>query len=160
MAYFNDLSEYTYDLEFARPGTITVGWLDREHSFRASLPSDEILTLLWTFCSTSVALTRGLHACEFCPSGSAYFSERNGKRLLLGAAEIRVFSDGGRIYAAPNLIYHYVLIHHYQPPEEFVKALCKGPQPPNQEYFECLEKLGLKWQTTSSGEGLRRPHGT
>jgi hypothetical protein len=160
MAHFEELSEYAYDLEFARQGTKAVGWLARGHSFPTSPPSDEILDLLWIFCSTSVALQRGGHACEFCPSGSAYLSERNGKRLLLGAAEIRVFSEDGLIYAAPTLIYHYVLVHHYQPPDEFVEALRKGPRPPHREYFECLEKLGLKWSATSSGEGLRRPPGT
>ena len=29
----------------------------------------------------------------------------------------------GAIYAAPNLIYHYVAEHHYAPPQEFVDAL-------------------------------------
>jgi hypothetical protein len=157
MAYFEDLSEYTYDVEFARPGTKTVGWLGRGHSFPTSPPSDDILDLLWVLCSTSVALQRGVHACEFCPSGSGYLSERNEKRLLLGAAEIRAFSEAGHIYAAPNLIYHYVLVHHYQPPDKFVEALRKGLRPPHREYFECLEKLGLRWNATSSGEGLRQP---
>ena len=158
MAYFKDLSEYEYDPEFARPGTKNVGWLDREHSFPTSLPSGEVLDLLWTFCSTSVALQRGMHACEYCPSGSAYVSERNGSRLLLGVAEIRAFSADGQIYAAPNLIYHYVSMHHYEPPKEFMEALRNGPRPPDRGYFECLEQLRFTWSATLKGEALRRPY--
>ena len=158
MAYFKDLSEYIYgDLSYARPGTKTIGWLGIGHDFPTKPPSDEILNLLWDFCSTSVALARGAHECEFCPSGSAYFAERKGQQLLLGVAEIRVFSKQGIIYAAPTLIYHYVQVHHYQPPDEFLEALRKGPRPPNRDYFECLEKLGLTWSATSSGAGLRKP---
>ena len=158
MTYFKDLSEYAYgDLAFARPGTKAIGWLGQGHDFRMSPPSEEVLDLLWAFCSISVALTRGAHDCEFCPSGSAYFSEKNGRRLFLGAAEIRVFSEQGQVYAAPTLIYHYVQVHHYHPPEEFLEALRKGPRPPNRDYFECLENLGLAWSTTSCGAGRRSP---
>ena len=158
MTYFSDLSEYAYgDRTFSRSGTKNVGWLDRGHNFPTKPPSDEVLDLLWTFCSTSVALSRGAHECEFCPSGSSYFSERNGKQLFLGAAEIRVFSEQGEIYAAPTLLYHYVQAHHYDPPEEFAEALRCGPKPPSSEYFECLEKLGLTWSVTSSGLWRRSP---
>lgn len=158
MTYFADLSEYTYGgSQFARRGTRNVGWLGRGHRFPTKQPSDEILDLLWGFCSISVALARGGHNCELCPSGTANFPERNGQKLFLGAAEIRVLSEDGRIYAAPNLIYHYVLVHRYQPPDEFTEALCTGPRPPQPEYFEQLEKLGLKWKATATGEGLRRP---
>lgn len=155
MAYFEDLSEYRYFSQFSRPGTKTVGWLDRAHAFPSSPPSDELLDLLWTFCSTSVAVARGGHACEFCPTGSSYVFERKGKRLSLGVAEIRVFSKAGNIYSAPTLIYHYVLTHHYQPPGEFVEALYSGPRPPEPEYFARLEKLGLEWRPTGRGEGSR-----
>jgi hypothetical protein len=156
MAYLKDLSAYTYgDGEFAKPGTLAVGWLSRNHDFPTNPPSDAMLDLLWLFCSTSVALARGFHDCEFCPSGSAYYAERAGRKLLLGAAEIRVFGDGTTLYAAPTLIYHYVSTHHYQPPDEFVRALETGPRPPEREYFDELDRLGLKWSPTSTGEGRR-----
>jgi hypothetical protein len=156
MAYYNDFSPYAYDAQFARPGTRNIGWLNRAHSFPKAQSSCEVLDLLWTFCSTSVAPQRGGHDCEFCPSGSAYLFERKGQRLLLGAAEIRVFSDKGHIYASPNLIYHYVLAHRYLPPDEFLEALRKGPRPPREDYFERLSSLGLTWSPAPSGEGLRR----
>jgi hypothetical protein len=61
---------------------------------------------------------------------------RGDEQLTIGSAEIRVF--GQRIYAAPTLIYHYVLEHHYQPPNDFVRGLLDGPRPPSDEYRALL----------------------
>src|ERR1044071_2152082 len=103
MAYFEDLSDYVYAPGLARPGTKAVGWLASGHGFPTMSPDKEVLALLWLYCSISVAPTRGVHDCEFCPGCCAYRAERNGERLLLGTAEIRVFSPDRRIYAAPTL---------------------------------------------------------
>jgi hypothetical protein len=74
-------------------------------------------------------------------------------RLLLGSAEIRVFSNEGRIYAAPNLLFHYVCEHHYRPPKEFVQALRTGPRPPSQAYFDALMRRNLTWGETPRSFG-------
>jgi hypothetical protein len=151
MAYFEDLSDYTYfRLEFYRPRTKNVGWLDSAHEFPKTTPTHELLDLIWDYCKISVAQSRGLHDCEYCTSGSSNYVIRNGQPLLLGTSEIRVFAKDGVIYAAPTLIYHYVFVHHYRPPDEFVRALREGPRPPNQEYFERLNELGLEWNNTSA----------
>lgn len=80
-------------------------------------------------------------------------AERNGEERLLGVAEIRVFSGDGRVYAAPTLIYPYVAVHHYKPPDEFIEALRTGPPPSSQEYFDILARLNLK--TSSCGQSPR-----
>ena len=152
VSYFEDLSDYTYHRSvFARPETKAIGWLALGHDFSTCVPTDDILDLLWSHCSISIAQMRGLHFCEFCPSGSAINAERHGKKLLLGSSEIRVFSGTGRIYAAPTLIYHYVAVHHYCPPDEFLRALREGPAPPSRGYFERLERLNLAWNETYPG---------
>jgi hypothetical protein len=45
-----------------------------------------------------------------------------------------VFGSDGRTYAAPTLVYHYVVRHHYSPPEEFVRAVLTAPLPDTPEY--------------------------
>jgi hypothetical protein len=52
------------------------------------------------------------------------------QRMNLGSAEIRVFGKRGKIYAAPNMLYHYVTAHQYKPPDEFLHALKESPCPP------------------------------
>jgi len=153
MSYIADLSDYDYDLAYARRATKAVGWLDASHSFPRATPSPSLLDSLWRYCSISVALQRGAHSCEFCQEQQASnFAQRHGRKLLLGVSEFRVISRTGSIYAAPTLIYHYVAVHHYQPPGEFVHALLEEPMPPSREYCALLEDLNLEWRATSSGE--------
>ncbi len=89
--------------------------------------------------------------CPFCQNHNGIECEKNGETLLLGTAEIRVFSEQGEIFAAPTLIYHYVAVHHYLPPEAFVNAVLQGPRPQSQRYFELLESLDLEFGNTSFG---------
>jgi hypothetical protein len=49
--------------------------------------------------------------------------EIGGKTLMLGSAEIQVAGKGDRIYVAPDLIYHYIAVHQYLPPAEFLDAV-------------------------------------
>jgi hypothetical protein len=69
--------------------------------------------------------TRGIHFCDLCPpaehSASSVVSAR-----ARGNAEIRVVGADGTRYAAPTLLHHYVLVHGYGPPQEFVDALMRS----------------------------------
>lgn len=176
MGYFPDLEFYSY-FSHNPPETRNIGWLERGHEFERMMPSEEVLDLLWSFCSVSVMQSRGIHECDLCATPQTVHAVRNGSRLLLGSSEIRVFSKEGvssalrqrlremesgglillrgsafpfSIYAAPNLIYHYVRTHHYKPPDEFLRALKEGPRPPGREYFDRLADLRLEWNRTSS----------
>ena len=71
-------------------------------------------------------------------------------RLYLGSAEIRVFGRRGKIYAAPNLLFHYVTAHHYKLPDEFIAALRQAACPPQEKYFARLKAVGLDSGETSS----------
>ena len=82
------------------------------------------------------------------PDGYPALVRKDGLRLELGRAEIRVFGDRGKIYASPNMLFHYVTAHHYKPPDEFIQALKHGPCPPDKEYFDRLESIGLEWAKT------------
>jgi hypothetical protein len=68
---------------------------------------------------------------------------RSGQKIELGYAQIIVFGRRDKIYVAPNMIYHYVTVHHYKPPDEFIQALRDGPCPPEPEYVERLKTSGL-----------------
>jgi len=149
MAYFEDLSEYVY---LARPGQTraeNIGWLDKENLFDRQPPVEATLDALWGLCMVEVTQARGFHTCDLCSSPAPLvIASRAGNGIRLGSAEIRVFSPSGRIYAAPNLIYHYVRTHHYQPPKEFLTALNEGPLPPNPDFFKFLTQAGLDWGET------------
>jgi hypothetical protein len=173
MTYFKELSFYSYDNEY--PPAKNVGWLERCHEYEKEQPTEKTLDLLWSVCGISVALSRGGHLCDLCTPAQRVLAERNGAKLFLGLAEIRVVSKQSsaslmaerlrntehsglivvrkaavpyNVYAAPTLLYHYVETHHYKPPDEFLRALNEGPRPPDPEYFEQLKKLDMEWSET------------
>lgn len=174
VAYFSDLTPYCYFKDM--PAAKNIGWLQRGYGFDTIAPSEETLDLLWRFCQVPIMQTRGSHQCDLCATPSTVTAVRNGVELLLGSAEIRVFSKEsntsvlrrelgqkessglfffgkspvtGSVFAAPSLIYHYVETHHYKPRDEFLHAMKEGPKPPDPEYFEHLRKLSLKWTQRS-----------
>jgi hypothetical protein len=158
MAYLPDMSEYNYHPEFERPGTKAIGWLVLGHAFPSGPVDENVLDVLWEFCKISVAQTRGLHACPWCGSNWGNEAQKGAESLLLGSAEIRVFSEQIQIYAAPTLIYHRVAAHQYRPPEEFLNALLNGSQPASREYLALLESLKLEWNSTAANsEGRLDP---
>jgi hypothetical protein len=57
-----------------------------------------------------------------------------------------VFSPNGEAFSAPNLIYHYVSEHEYQPPPEFLRALEQGPRPGTEQYSRLLDNLRADWR--------------
>jgi hypothetical protein len=58
----------------------------------------------------------------------------HGRTLALGSAELWVFDAHEQVYRAPNLIYHYVADHHYQPPDVFIQALLTSDSPMTEAY--------------------------
>lgn len=122
--YFPDLSPYTYLSREPDPRLLAVGWLDAEHDFPGGRVSDLLLEKILALCFRPVNSTRGIHQSPFLPSNPyGYPVEYKGKRMGLGSAEIRVPGAGGKSYAAPNLIYHYIKDCGYLPPQEFLDAL-------------------------------------
>lgn len=116
MAYFEDLTPYTYGRNFDGPDfgprpVLNVGWLDASHSVPTDPPSPELVARLDALVKTSlVNLYRGWHTCHVCSSAH-------------GNGEIRVLGYDGIVYVAPALIAHYVSAHHYDPPSAFVAAV-------------------------------------
>ena len=49
---------------------------------------------------------------------------------------MRVWGKDGNVYAAPSLIFHYILQHGYQPPQEFIDAVMDSENPDSDEYYQ------------------------
>lgn len=145
MAYYEDLSDYVDSAPGWRKGAKNVGWLDRNHKFDLATPTEATLSQLWEHCRIFVMETRGRHWCELCEPTSDIFAERKGQQIHLGSSEIRVWSKTGEVYAAPNLIFHYVHTHRYKPPDEFLRALEEGISPSTKLYFEKLKDADWDW---------------
>ena len=128
MTHFDDGSSYRY---MPSSAALNVGWLGAGHQFPTGVAVPELLEkIAWLCVHAPTCQTRGIHRCELCPPGSdpLHYVELVGRRLvsgfgservLLGSAEVRVRGSEA-LYAAPNLILHYMVDHSYRPPDDFV----------------------------------------
>ena len=116
MAYFPDNS---VDNAVCR-----VGWLDSGHPFTTGAAEDEFLSKLKQLYRTRVNEMRGYHICEFCPQPIFGIPmDLDGNTIKLGSAEIHLTTSANGKFAAPDLIYHYVVAHGYLPPQKFIEAV-------------------------------------
>jgi hypothetical protein len=120
--FYNDLEPYLHGVPVALPDVVTVGWLSRGHEFPVGeAPLELVPALDNLLCSHRVNPTRGIHVCEFCSIRQQHMRKTDGRLINLGSAEIWIPSvDKYIIYAAPDLIYHYVKDHKYLPPHNFI----------------------------------------
>ncbi|MGO1056455.1 DUF7919 family protein [Crossiella sp. CA198] len=133
MAVYEDLSRYGYQpVEVVGAEVLTVGWLGAGVEFERGEPAADFVDALRKLAAfESVGQTRGYHYCWLCQAVAGFdwepaeipCAEAERGALTLGSAEIHVPGAGGVVYAAPNLICHYVLAHQYSPPAEFVAAV-------------------------------------
>jgi hypothetical protein len=148
MAHFPDLSPYSFHQSGVRPGTQNIGWIDGEHPFPRGAVSEAFLKRLWQYCKVPVVQTRGFHTCDLCnmPAEVVPLVDFEGETLKLGSAEIRILGVNSVIYAAPNLVFHYVRDHGYKPPQPFIDAVLTGPAPDSTAYQSKLRALGFLTQ--------------
>lgn len=120
--WFEDLSEYSYSLASGLRGVRNVGWLGCGHDFpRGDVPG-RVLDVLTSLAVGGVRQMRGVHLCELCDGLEKRVATPYG-RILLGTAEIWIPDpDQLVVYAAPDMIIHYIADHSYRPPDVFVRA--------------------------------------
>lgn len=120
---------------------LAVGWLTRGQSFSTGAVPADFTEKLLQFClpeNTVCALPRP----RPCPleNHAVPLVTSNGREINLGLAEIRVIGEQ-EIYAAPALIYHFITVHNYRPPDEFIHAVRHGPQPTSAEFRVLIRTL-------------------
>lgn len=137
MAYFEDLSVYSYASAPPAYGALNVGWLAAGRPFPTGDTSEAFRAALADLCNTyATRFSMGHHACEICPDaswGDPYYHD-------MGNGEIWVRDVAGIWYAAPRLIIHYVEGHRYWPPTGFVEAVMSPSEIGKQEWFEFSEQ--------------------
>ena len=137
--YIPDLTAYCYEESYIRAGLVAVGWLDQDHAFPRGDAPGEVRERLWKYLERPIVQTRGWHPCPWCATTRAIRVRQGETEHLLGDAEIRVFSNTGEAYAAPNLVYHYIDTHQYLPPARFLNAVLTGPLPGTATYETLIQ---------------------
>lgn len=126
--FFADLTPYEYGYAMPRTNILNVGWLARGHAFPVGVVSEAFAKALRRLIKSPENLYRGYHSCEFCPEPPVVVSS-TGLRVrgppgeTEGNGEIRVAGADGIVYVAPVLVAHYVEVHRYRPPDQFIQAV-------------------------------------
>jgi hypothetical protein len=118
MSYFPDLTQYEYGN--VEPGVLNVGWLGAGMDYPRGDTPEDFRETLRRLVEKPILFHRGYHVCEFCAIGEA---AKTAPSSFKGSGQIRVQDQNGTWYAAPTMIYHYVVAHGYQPPPAFVAAV-------------------------------------
>jgi hypothetical protein len=117
-----------------------VGWLHADRPFSQGPPPPDFVTRLREFAQlwwpSTEALGWGLfmggHRCEFCHN--------------FGAGGNFGVPDGDLLFAAPEMIAHYVEHHQYCPPNPFIVAVLNSPLPDTPEYRKAVEPFRVLHQ--------------
>ncbi|MDJ0756123.1 MAG: hypothetical protein QNJ45_21520 [Ardenticatenaceae bacterium] len=133
--HYPDLSPYPSEIdEVLGLQPLAVGWLHRRKSFAKKKSDPRFVARLSQFCRPDN------HAFPFRPPLRCALENHavdplqiDGEHFAVGGGEIRVIGHE-EIFAAPDLILHYVVVHQYQPPPEFVSAVMHGPAPDSAEF--------------------------
>lgn len=124
--YFRDLTPYSYIGRKERVSELNVGWLEKSYPHEMGHVEDDIVQKILILCFRPVHTTRGFHYCDLCTGSRTRVRVKCGDlERALGSAEIRVPGEEGVVYAAPNLVYHYITKHGYRPPVQFLDAVHK-----------------------------------
>jgi hypothetical protein len=132
MTYFPDLGTETQIT--AGPTVRAVGWLSSVHPYIQGGAPAGLVEKLRSLCTADRAAevlgwpaAAGSHLCEICGS---FRSSGNcgipGEQVL---------------YVVPEMIVHYVEVHEYLPPEEFVQAVLASPAGDSGEYVEAVRRV-------------------
>ncbi len=124
MAYFKDLTPYTYGANHSniRPDlpAVNIGWLTFKEEYSEGPVTPAQLERIESLLKCQlVNLYRGWHSCDLCTITIA-----NGFLMKdrTGNGEIRVVGKD-KVYVAPQLLLHYITEHNYQPPAEFLETI-------------------------------------
>jgi hypothetical protein len=113
-----------------------IGWLSSDQPF----PQGEVPAAFFAHLEEFVRLANesaealwfgafaGLHTCEFCYKARGYGN------FGVPAGQI--------LFVAPEMVAHYIGIHNYKPPDEFVAAVFQSPLPGTDEYRALAEPFG------------------
>ena len=107
--YFKDLHEQ--ELHFGVVA-VKVGWLDEGQPYTQGVAPKEFVSKL-----AKIPLgvhTKGWHDCPFCGKDKS-------------SSQYRIKITPKKFYDVPEMIFHYMEVHNYLPPQEFIDAVMKVP---------------------------------
>lgn len=116
---------------------LAVGWLNPDNDYPQGSVDGNVIAYLTSLCSSSRTFSATHKTCVLCDNPpSLLVVDFKDKTVTLGQGTILVFSRQGRVYQAPDMIVHYISVHGYQPPHEFIDAVLTSPPAESNQAYE------------------------
>jgi len=127
LMFFKDLAPYEYQVPRKVSNVLMVGWLGDNTEFeRAEADVPFLNALRSLYPSHQVNKMRGYHQCQLCHTIKNKGVIEASIDVDLGSAELWIpSSDKSLIFAAPDLIIHYIETHQYSPPASYKQAVIR-----------------------------------
>ncbi|HFC11757.1 MAG TPA: hypothetical protein ENJ56_02855 [Anaerolineae bacterium] len=140
--FIADLDVYENCVDAERIGIVplAVGFLQHGQLFETGAVNDKFMQKLLPFCAPDTRVF-SLPRAMACPLCRQRVEMAIGEQMVrLGSAEIRIIGEQ-EIFAAPDLLPHYIEAHDYRPPIEFVEAVLHGVGVNSAEYRALIKAL-------------------
>jgi hypothetical protein len=103
-----------------------VGWIEEAGFTTGAVPEEFVEALVAAYPTKIVPDgTRGWHTCTLCHVVMPKV-EWKGKEVDVAGYGHYLVRYEQAVYMAPALILHYILDHHYRPPQIFIDAVING----------------------------------
>ena len=103
-----------------------VGWIEEAGFTTGAVPEECIEALIAAYPTKIIPDgTRGWHTCTLCEVEIPEI-EWEGKKVDISGYGHYLVRYEKAVYMAPALLLHYILDHHYCPPQIFIDAVIKG----------------------------------
>jgi hypothetical protein len=140
MAFLADLSPCTYVFSEAGELVKSIGWLEPEEPYAKGAVDAAVVARLEELRKDPWEPDHcmGYHACGFCNPEKRSASVR---REDTGVYNLFI-PGAGFLYAAPELVIHYITKHGYSPPAGFQQAVLACPAMKSPEYRAAIRANG------------------
>ena len=103
-----------------------VGWIEEAGFTTGAVPDGCIEALIAAYPDKQIPDgTRGWHTCTLCDEEMPEVLWK-GKTVEVSGYGHYLVHYGEAVYMAPALLLHYIIDHHYCPPQIFIDAVTKG----------------------------------
>jgi hypothetical protein len=143
--HFHDLTLCRYqdgpfDPDNWRVPLFAIGWLEHPHQFTDGEVPRALASTLREMANSPLAMSYafwGMHTCSLCVALNRRAPEQPWSQR-------NIFIPGRNVvYLSPSGIDHYMDVHSYRPPQEYVDAVTSCPAYGSNEYWNALRAANL-----------------
>jgi len=148
MSHLFDGSPCSFVPHGAAHSLVAIGWLEAAKPFPIGTVPDKFFRCICAHLASPWQppfAYAGHHQCDICQFGTAT-STYSGHKFSSHSASELFIPTGSSIYVSPVNIAHYIGVHRYRPPEDYISAVLACPPQRTMAHLKLLlDSGGRSW---------------